>query len=186
MPFDAEMFLEHGLTEGEKHFRRLVKAIERGEQPPAETLQFLANAGQRILDGDDPKSALQLKKKQGNKHDGFKVFRRIEIVGLICSLMDEKHLTKNKAIQLVADFMAGKKGYSIDSLERFYDEFHRSARKMNRANKVIHCLDRKQELVDKAFLAAITGSHDELDQIRCELRNHMILERVFGAQTPKI
>lgn len=49
MSFDLEKFREHGLTEGEKHFRRLANAVEKGEQPPADTLQFLAKAGREIL-----------------------------------------------------------------------------------------------------------------------------------------
>ena len=49
MSFDLEKFREHGLTEGEKHFRRLANAVETGQQPPADTLQFLAKAGREIL-----------------------------------------------------------------------------------------------------------------------------------------
>ena len=91
MTFDIERFTEHGLTEGEKHLRRLVNAIARGESPPADTLQFLAGAGREVLDGANPKKALSLEKTKGNKIDGFRVIHRIELVRVICLLMDVHH-----------------------------------------------------------------------------------------------
>jgi len=50
MSFDMERLREEShLTEGERHFLRLAKAVESGEQPPADTLLFLAKAGREIL-----------------------------------------------------------------------------------------------------------------------------------------
>lgn len=136
MTFDLEGFREHGLTEGEKHLRRLADAVERGESPPADTLLFLASAARKILGGANPKKALKLEKNRGNKTDGFRVIRRIELVRFICWLMDERGSTKADAIGKIAGALADVPGYSIDSLERHYDAHHKLARESNRAEKL--------------------------------------------------
>ncbi len=41
MGFNIEAFLEHGLTEGQKHLRRFVKAMESGQAQSPETIQFI-------------------------------------------------------------------------------------------------------------------------------------------------
>ena len=143
--FDRDRFLEHGLTEGEKHFRRLADALERGESPPAETLQFLANAGKEIANGANPKKALKLEKQKGNKTDAARVWRRIRLVQAICLLMDDFHLTKAEAIDKTAAALADIPGYSWDSLERHYDAFHTLARESNRAEKLFADFIARQE-----------------------------------------
>lgn len=143
--FDIARFREYGLTEGEKHFRRLADAIECGESPPAETLQFLANAGRRIANGENPKKALKLEKRKGNKMDGSRVWRRIRLVQAICLLIDDFHLTKAEAIDKTAAALADIPGYSRDSLERHYDAFHGLARESNRAEKLFADFLARQE-----------------------------------------
>ena len=133
--FDQDRFMEHGLTEGAKHFRRLDVALKRGESPPPETLQFLADAGRAIANGENPKKALKLEKKKGNKMDGLRVCRRIILVKLVCRLMDDFHLTKAEAIYKIASLLADKPGHSLDSIERHYDTYHVLARESNRVEK---------------------------------------------------
>lgn len=136
MSFDRERFMEHGLTVGEKHLRRLAVAVERGEVPPLETLQFLAQAGRKILEGASPQGALELNKPKGNKKaDGWRVWRRIDIVRCICMLMDDHGFTLDAAISRIAIAMRGTPGYSPKSLERFYLAYHELARDTNRANR---------------------------------------------------
>ncbi len=146
MSFDMERFREFGLTEGEKHFRRLVKAVEHGEQPPAETLQFLADAGRKILAGGNPKKHLKLEKPRGNKKtDGFTVIKRIELVRIACLLMDERGLSKQQALERIAGALSGVKGYSFDSIERYYDSYQRLARETNAAEKIYESLSDPQK-----------------------------------------
>ncbi len=134
MTFDIERFREFGLTEGEKHFQRLVNAVDRGESPPADTLQFLAKAGREILNHGSPKKALQLEKPQGRKKDdGLIVYKRMRLVQVLCGLMDDHGRTKEQAIDRVADVLSGLKGYSRDSIERHYDTYQRLARESNQA-----------------------------------------------------
>jgi len=49
--------------------RRFYEALEAGEQPPAETLQFLADAFRKMHKGADAKEALKLIKKRGRKDE---------------------------------------------------------------------------------------------------------------------
>jgi hypothetical protein len=69
MSFDLQKIREHGLNEGGKHFYRLRQAMAQGQPPLVDTLQFLNDAGARILVGNDPKKALRLEKTQGRKKD---------------------------------------------------------------------------------------------------------------------
>ncbi len=141
MSFDVERFREFGLTDGEKHFQRLANAVERGELPPADTLQFLAQAGREILNQVNPKKALKLEKPQGRKKDsGLIVCRRIMLVQIICGLMDEHGFTKEQAIDRLTDIMAGKKGFSRDSIERHYDAYQRLARENNATERKFNAL----------------------------------------------
>lgn len=138
MSFDMEGFLEHRLTEGEKHFRRLANAVEKGEQPPADTLQFLAKAGREILGGANPKKALRLEKPKGNKKlHGFTILKRIELVQALCAMVDEMGYTKERAIERVAELLTGVRGYSFDSIERYYDEYQKLARESTRAERLV-------------------------------------------------
>ena len=137
MSFDIERFLEHGLTEGEKHFQRLANAVEKGEQPPADTLQFLAKAGREILDGANPKKALKLEKPKGNKKlSGLTIHKRIELVRAICVAVDEMGFTKERAIGKAAELLTDVRGYSFDSIERYYDEHQKLARDCTRAERL--------------------------------------------------
>jgi hypothetical protein len=146
MNFDLERFMEFGLTEGEKHFQRLVNAVDRGESPPADTLQFLAQAGRDILNGSNPKKALRLEKPQGRKKDdGLTVCRRIRLAQVLCGLMDDHGFTKEQAIDRVADVMTGRKGFSRDSIERHYDDYQRLARESNAAERKFNEFLEKRE-----------------------------------------
>lgn len=146
MSFDLEWLEEFGLTEGEKHFRRLIKAVENKESPPTETLKFLAGAGKKILAGDEPKKALLLEKPRGRKKkDEFRIFMEITIVQAICGLMDEHNFTKDQALDRLADLysritritrITRIKGCSRSSLEHFYDEHKDLARKSNKIKEI--------------------------------------------------
>jgi len=136
MTFDLERFMEFGLTEGEKHFQRLANAVDRGESPPADTLQFLAQAGREILNHASPQKALKLEKPKGRKKDdGLTVCKRIMLVQVLCGLMDDHGFTKEQAVDRVAEFMSSKRGFSRDSIERHYDAHQRLARESNRVER---------------------------------------------------
>jgi len=139
MPFDVQKFMEFGLTEGEKHFYRLRRAMEQGQTPPADTLQFLSDAGQRILDGADPKKALKLEKTQGRKkNNGNVIHGHITITQIICGLMDDYGFTKDQALDRISEIMSKipkVKGYSRRSLVRYYDTYHKLARESNASDK---------------------------------------------------
>ena len=136
MTFDIERFMEFGLTEGEKHFQRLANAVDRGEPPPADTLQFLAHAAGDILNHGSPQKALKLEKPKGRKKDdGLTVCKRIMLVQVLCGLMDDHGFAKEKAIDRVAELMSGKRGFSRDSIERHYDAYQRLARESNQAER---------------------------------------------------
>lgn len=125
-----DKLIEKDLTEGERHFRRLIKAHESGQSPPEDTLQFLVNAGRQILRGANPKKVLKLEKPRGNKKlSGFIVLERIELVRAICCLMSEYKLSKEQAIELMANSRSKVKGYSFDSIRHYYDEYQGYVRK---------------------------------------------------------
>lgn len=147
MSFDIEKFREFGLTDGEKHFRRLIKAMEIGEQPPIETLQFLADAGRKILDSDDAKNALKLKKSRGRKKD-TEFYKWMDLVTVICLLMDERNFSKDKAISAVADALSGEKGHTYSTIEDRYDNHQQRARERYAAEKEI-------EKIRDAYLAGL-------------------------------
>jgi hypothetical protein len=54
-------------TEGEKHLRSFISAANSDEPPPPETMKFLIHSFDRILRGKDPKMALKLTKRKGDK-----------------------------------------------------------------------------------------------------------------------
>lgn len=137
MSFDFEKLMEFGLTEGEKHFQRLVKSEESGESPPIETLRFLAGAGRKILAGENPKKALKLEKTRGRKKDdGLAFSYKLMAVQVICGLMDEHNFTKEQALDRLAALLSEVKGYSRHSLEDHYDAYHRMARDSNKLKQV--------------------------------------------------
>lgn len=55
--------------EGKTHLRAFVSAVNAGEQPTPETMNFLTEAFTAILKGIEPKSALHLKKRPGDNAD---------------------------------------------------------------------------------------------------------------------
>lgn len=55
-------------AEGDRHMRAFMNSAFTGEQPPSETMLFLADAFKHIiLQGADPKKALKITTKQGVK-----------------------------------------------------------------------------------------------------------------------
>lgn len=55
------------MSEGEKHLRSFIGAASFDELLPPETMKFLIQAFSKILQGKDPKKALELTQKQGQK-----------------------------------------------------------------------------------------------------------------------
>lgn len=166
MGFDFDKFHEFDLTEGEKHFRRLAQANERGEPPPADTLNFMARAGREILSGANPRKALKLERPKGNnKMDSFEAIKRIKIVQVISGLMDEYDFSKDEAIKRVAETCSGKKGYSSSSIKRCYDTYQRLARETNAAEKKFADLINRQQTTDPQNMILIFGDGHQKNSI---------------------
>jgi hypothetical protein len=70
------------MSEGEQHLRAFIGAASAGEPPPAETRDFLVKAFSGILQGKEPKKALKLTLKQGQKGAAARTKRHNEELNL--------------------------------------------------------------------------------------------------------
>jgi transcriptional regulator with XRE-family HTH domain len=68
-----QMLKLSGSDLAESRLREFILDVREGGSPDPETLKWLADAFDEILDGTDPKRALSLSKKKGRKASGLKV-----------------------------------------------------------------------------------------------------------------
>lgn len=101
------------MTEGERHLRSFIGAASVNEPPPTETMKFLTHAFSRILRGKNPKMALKLTQKQGQKGVAKRTQRlnkEMRLIVMVEELRIKRGKTKDEARQTVMN-MAGLKDY---------------------------------------------------------------------------
>ncbi len=170
MPFDTERLKEAGMTEGEVHMSRFVSAIEKGEQPPAETMKFFQSGFNEVLSGTPAKKALKLEKSRGRKGVSKKVgelARQVRITKGVLMLR-RRGLSLEKSFELVS----AATDLSYKTLERYYKKCKRHAE----ANL---WLDEVTELLDEFRPHIPQWLWDQLEHVPADI--HIGAARIWKA-----
>jgi len=119
-----EAWLRSKYTAGEVVLVHFVKAHGNNAPQSEEDIAFLAEAFQKILDGENPKKALRLEKKQGRKSGG----RQLRLEQSLAWEVAENYITKKSRSHADAiRKVSSKHNIPFDTLKRYWGKWGKPA-----------------------------------------------------------